>query len=67
MISGHEAGAIEAGGHKVLELPHHNGKLAAEDIKECIKRYQEDDNRDHTVMPGMDSGKSRMINTRFYV
>ena len=52
-ISGHEAGAIEAGGHKVLELPHHDGKLEAEDIKECIKRYQDVDNRDHTVMPGM--------------
>ncbi|SFG38275.1 threonine aldolase family protein [Oribacterium sp. WCC10] len=52
-ISGHEAGAIEFGGHKVLELPHHDGKLSASDIRDCINRYKQDDNRDHTVMPGM--------------
>ena len=28
-INQHEAGAVEAGGHKVLGLPHCNGKLAA--------------------------------------
>ena len=29
-ISVHEAGAIEFGGHKVLTLPHHNGKISAD-------------------------------------
>ena len=28
-INQHEAGAVEAGGHKVLALPHHEGKLDA--------------------------------------
>lgn len=52
-ISMHEAGAIEAGGHKVLTLPHHNGKISANEIKRYIENYQQDENRDHTVMPGM--------------
>ena len=52
-ISTHEAGAIEAGGHKVLTLPHQNGKLSAGDIQKCIEAYWQDDNHDHIVMPGM--------------
>jgi len=52
-IATHEAGAIEFGGHKVLTLPHKDGKLSAEDIARCVEAYQRDDNRDHTVMPGM--------------
>ena len=52
-ISTHEAGAIEFGGHKVLTLPHHNGKLAADGIRDCIQGYLQDDNHEHMVMPGM--------------
>ena len=52
-INGHEAGAIEAGGHKVLALPHRSGKLSAEDVKALSDAYNYDANRDHTVMPGM--------------
>ena len=52
-ISTHEAGAIEFGGHKVLTLPHHDGKLDAEDIKTFIDSYWQDDNHEHMVMPGM--------------
>ncbi len=52
-ITVHEAGAIEFSGHKVLPLTNHNGKISAEQIEECIDNYQCDDNRDHTVMPGM--------------
>ena len=52
-ISVHEAGAIEFGGHKVLALPHKDGKLAAEDIRACVEEYRQDENRDHMVMPGM--------------
>ena len=52
-IAVHEAGAIEFGGHKVLTLPQRDGKLSAEDIARCVEAYQRDDNRDHTVMPGM--------------
>ena len=52
-ISVHEAGAIEYGGHKVLALPHHNGKLTAEAVTGCMEEYLRDANRDHMVMPGM--------------
>ena len=52
-ISVHEAGAIEYGGHKVLALPHHDGKLTAEAVRECMETYLQDANRDHMVMPGM--------------
>ena len=52
-ISVHESGAVEFGGHKVLTLPQKNGKLSAVDIKARLKAYEIDENRDHTVMPGM--------------
>ena len=52
-ISVHEAGAIEYGGHKVLALPHHDGKLTAEAVRDCMEAYLQDANRDHMVMPGM--------------
>ena len=52
-ISVHEAGAIEFGGHKVLTLPHHNGKISASQIKALWEQYQNDANHDHMVMPGM--------------
>ena len=52
-VSSHEAGAIEFGGHKVLTLPQHNGKISAEEIRNCISSYWQDENHDHIVMPGM--------------
>ena len=52
-ISLHEAGAIEFGGHKVLTLPHENGKLTAKQIEMLLDQYQNDLNREHMVMPGM--------------
>jgi len=52
-ISVHEAGAIELGGHKVLTLPETDGKLTAEAVAACLDTYRRDENRDHTVMPGM--------------
>ena len=52
-ISVHEAGAVESGGHKVLALPHHNGKLSAEDIRNCLEAWLQDANHNHMVMPGM--------------
>jgi len=52
-ITVHEAGAIEAGGHKVLALPHADGKLTARAIESCLRTYHEDANRDHMVRPGM--------------
>ncbi len=52
-ISVHEAGAIECGGHKVLALPHTDGKLTARAIEKCLRAFHEDANRDHMVRPGM--------------
>ena len=52
-IATHEAGAIEFGGHKVLTLPHKDGKLSAEGVARCVAAWRQDDNREHTVMPGM--------------
>ncbi len=51
-IATHEAGAIEAGGHKVLELPGTQGKLAAADVDAYASALEADDNRDHMVVPG---------------
>ncbi len=52
-ISGHEAGAIEHGGHKVLCVPEYHGKLTAGDVEKLAKAYHTDGNREHLVMPGM--------------
>ena len=52
-ISIHEAGAIEAGGHKVLALPHTNGKLSAQMIGAFLDRFLRDETHEHMVMPGM--------------
>ena len=52
-ISVHEAGAIESGGHKVLALPHKDGKLSAEEIRNCMESWLQDANHDQMVMPGM--------------
>ncbi|MBR2696435.1 aminotransferase class V-fold PLP-dependent enzyme [bacterium] len=52
-VNGHEAGAIEAGGHKVLTLPHHNGKLDPEETEQYIIGFYQDENHEHIVKPGM--------------
>ena len=52
-ICGHEAGAIEAGGHKVLPLPHREGRLEAETVRSFLARFRADESRDHLVEPGM--------------
>ena len=52
-VNGHEAGAIEYTGHKVLALPQVNGKLQAETIKAYVERFYGDANHEHMVFPGM--------------
>ncbi len=52
-INGHEAGAVEATGHKVLPLPSHDGKVLAHDLSAYMKTFEENESRDHTVFPGM--------------
>lgn len=52
-VSIHEAGAIEFGGHKVLAIPHKEGKLYASVIESFVRAYWNDANHEHMVMPGM--------------
>ena len=52
-IATHEAGAIEAGGHKVLPLPHTDGKISADALSDWLTRFHQDENHAHMVAPGM--------------
>lgn len=52
-INVHEAGAIEASGHKVLTLPQHEGKLCAEEVEAYIADFYRDATYEHMVAPGM--------------
>jgi threonine aldolase len=52
-ISGHEAGAVEYTGHKVLQLPGEEGKLTADRVREYLDAFDADRNNEHMVRPGM--------------
>ena len=52
-INIHEAGAIEATGHKVLARPHKEGKIYADDLYQYLTDFYNDANHEHAVFPGM--------------
>lgn len=52
-ISTHEAGAVEAGGHKVISIQNREGKLDAWDVKAYLEQFYGDENHGHMVKPGM--------------
>jgi len=52
-VNGHEAGAIEYTGHKVLAIPHHQGKIDAGELEQYLRDFWGDANHDHMVFPGM--------------
>lgn len=52
-INVHEAGAIEASGHKVIVIPSVDGKLTSEGIDQYINNFYADDTWAHMVIPGM--------------
>ena len=52
-VNVHEAGAIEHTGHKVLALPHHDGKLDAAEVDAYIQNFYADPSWTHMVKPGM--------------
>ena len=52
-IAVHEAGAIESTGHKVLGLPHEEGRLQPDVVRRYIKDFYADANHDHMMFPGM--------------
>ena len=49
----HEAGAIEYTGHKVLTIPHMDGKIEATALERYLDIFYGDDNHEHMVFPGM--------------
>ncbi len=52
-VSLHEAGAIEYTGHKVLNVPGHNGKMDANELEQYITDFYNDGNCEHMVFPGL--------------
>ncbi len=52
-IAVHESGAIEHTGHKVITLPHHEGKMHAEDLRNYLIRFFADDTWPHMAIPKM--------------
>ncbi|MBR5517175.1 MAG: aminotransferase class I/II-fold pyridoxal phosphate-dependent enzyme [Firmicutes bacterium] len=52
-VAVHEAGAIEYSGHKVLEIPGHDGKICADELLAYLKTFHNDETHDHMVFPGM--------------
>ena len=52
-INVHESGAIEFGGHKVLALPSHDGKMYSSDLAMWLQDFYADPTFDHMVFPGI--------------
>ena len=52
-INGHETGAVEATGHKVLTLPSEDGKITGAQIGALCKAHFEDPSVEHLVQPGL--------------
>lgn len=50
-INVHETGAVEATGHKVLGLPHTEGKITAAQVAQAMENHLSDDSAEHTVQP----------------
>lgn len=52
-INVHESGAIEWGGHKVLTLPSHDGRMDPSELAQWLHDFYADPTYDHMVFPGM--------------
>ncbi|MBR3692637.1 MAG: low specificity L-threonine aldolase [Clostridia bacterium] len=52
-VASHEAGAIEHTGHKVLTLPHSEGKISAAQVDAFVEAFYADPVYAHMVHPGM--------------
>ena len=52
-VNGHEAGAIEYTGHKVLTIPHEMGRIPADALDAYLAAYFADETCEHMVRPGM--------------
>lgn len=49
----HETGAVEATGHKVLEVPSADGKITAAQVTALVDTHRADDAMEHMVQPKM--------------
>ena len=52
-INCHETGAVESTGHKVLALPHQDGKIGAAQVEALCEAHLQDASFEHTVQPKM--------------
>lgn len=53
-INGHEAGAVEGTGHKVLTLPSHNGKFDLDELETFISEWRDNTNDyEHVTWPAV--------------
>lgn len=52
-VTGHEAGAVEATGHKVITMPAVHGKITAETLEATMEKFRGDSSRAFAVRPGM--------------
>lgn len=50
-INVHETGAVEATGHKVLWVPHHDGKITAQQVEDTVRAHYASSSFEHTVQP----------------
>ena len=49
----HEAGSIEAAGHKIMALPAPEGKITAEQVEEACRLHYADGSIEHLCQPGL--------------
>lgn len=52
-INGHEAGAIERSGHKVMTVPEHDGKINPDELRFFLLEFWNNSSHNHMVFPGM--------------
>ncbi len=50
-INGHETGAVEATGHKVLTVPSADGKITAKQVEDVVLAHRADGSFEHVVQP----------------
>lgn len=52
-INMHEAGIVERGGHKILDVPARDGKINAADVERICSAWEGDGARDHMIAPAL--------------
>lgn len=53
-VLGHEAGAIEARGHRIYALPNHDGKLQAHELRQWVHDFKQTDHGNpHMAQPAV--------------